>query len=92
MKPERYSKTCCFACHAHDASGTSLHCSVYLAEHAFGNNEEMVRELGSALWPKLAQAYVDCCMKPDQDQFTDAALLHHFKTAEQFETAAVQLL
>jgi len=80
----------------HDASSTSLHCSVCFAEHAFGNNEEMVHELGSALWPKLAQAYVDCCMKPDQDQFTDAALLRnlldHFKTAEQFETAAVQLL
>jgi len=74
----------------------AFHCSVCLAEHAFGNNEEMVYELGLALWPELAQEYVECCMKPDQDQFTDAALLRnlldHFKTAEQFETAAVQLL
>ncbi len=66
------------------------------AEHAFGNNEEIIHELGSVLWPQLAQGYVECCMKPDQDQFTDAALprhpLDHFKTAEQFETAAVRLL
>ena len=55
-----------------------------------------MHEFGSVLWPELAQEYVQCCMKPDQDQFKDNAQLHnsldHFKTAEQFEEAAAQLL
>ncbi|KAL0042877.1 hypothetical protein WJX79_002164, partial [Trebouxia sp. C0005] len=82
--------------HVCSVESATLQCLQTITQHAFGNNEQMVHELGSALWPDLAQAYVECCMKPDQDQFTDAALLRnlldHFKTAEQFETAAVRLL
>ncbi|DBA76382.1 TPA: hypothetical protein ACH3X1_010090 [Trebouxia sp. C0004] len=82
--------------HVCSVESATLQCLQAIKQHAFSNNQEMVHELGSALWPKLAQEYVDCCMKPDQDQLTDAALLRnlldHFKTAEQFETAAVQLL
>ena len=66
------------------------------AEHAFGNNGGLVHELGSALWPQLAQAYIQNCMKPDQAQLADASqlrdLLKHFKTAENFESSAVKLL
>lgn len=67
------------------------------AEHAFGNNEDQVHELGTVLWPQLAQEYITHCMKPDQARMTDGTsqlrdLLGHFSTAEQFESAAVQLL
>lgn len=67
------------------------------AEHAFGNNDSLVHELGNALWPDLAQEYITHCMKPDQAHMTDDAsqlrsLLDHFSTAEEFENAAVQLL
>ena len=66
------------------------------AEHAFGNNEGLVQQLGSVLWPDLAQEYITHCMKPEQALLTDASqlrsLLDHFTTAKEFESAAVQLL
>ena len=67
------------------------------AEHGFGNNDSLVHELGSVLWPDLAQDYVTHCMKPNQARMTDDAsklrsLLDHFSIAEEFENAAVQLL
>lgn len=67
------------------------------AEHAFGNNDSLVHELGSVLWPDLAQDYVTHCMKPNQARMTDDAsqlrsLLDHFSTADEFESAAMQLL
>ncbi|KAL3153383.1 hypothetical protein ABBQ38_011722 [Trebouxia sp. C0009 RCD-2024] len=73
-----------------------LQCLQVLKEHAFGNNDSLVCQLGSVLWPDLAQEYITHCMKPSQALLADASqlrnMLDHFSTAEEFETAAVQLL
>ena len=66
------------------------------AEHAFSNNDSLAHELGRVLWPDLAQEYIRHCLKPDQAHMADASqlrtLLDHFSAAEEFETAAIQLL
>lgn len=73
-----------------------LQCLQVLKQHAFGNNDSLVCQLGSMLWPDLAQEYITHCMKPSQALLADASqlrnMLDHFSTAEEFETAAVQLL
>ena len=81
-------------CHTDVLCSKGIGCG---AEHAFGNNGSLVQELGTELWPGLAQEYIMHCMKPVGAGMSDDAsllrsLLDHFRTAEEFESAAMQLL
>lgn len=74
----------------------TLQCLQAVKQHVFSNDRQLTLELGCGLWPQLSHHYITLCMKPDQQQMTDASqlqnLLSHFSTAEELESAAVKLL